>query len=136
MTKRMQQLALIGVPVLVLAGALMVWLQGGRHITTENAFVKADIAQIASEVPGRIIELRIRDHAVVAAGDMLIRLDPATLSVGARESRSRNRFRACRCRATQGQPARDPGRGQRGARTSCRIFRPRPGASASCPDAA
>ncbi|CAN7415627.1 HlyD family secretion protein [Bradyrhizobium sp. LjRoot220] len=77
MTKRMKRLALIGVPGLVLVGALMFWLQGGRHISTENAFVKADIAQIASEVQGRIIELRIRDHSAVAAGDVLLRLDPA-----------------------------------------------------------
>jgi membrane fusion protein, multidrug efflux system len=66
------------VPVFVLLGALMVWLQGGRYASTENAFVKADITQVAGEVPGRIIDLRIRDHAVVAAGDVLLRLDPAT----------------------------------------------------------
>lgn len=76
MTKRKKQFALIGVPVLILAGALFFWLQGGRHVSTENAFVKADIAQIASEVPGRIVELRIQDHAKVAAGDVLLRLDP------------------------------------------------------------
>ena len=69
-------LALFGVPVLVLAGALMFWLQGGRYASTENAFVKADIAQIASEVAGRIVEVRVRDHAAVAAGDLLVRLDP------------------------------------------------------------
>jgi membrane fusion protein (multidrug efflux system) len=76
-TPRLRKLALVGVPVLVVAGALIVWLQGGRHISTENAFVKADITQIASEVPGRIIEVRIRDHAVVKAGEVLVRLDPA-----------------------------------------------------------
>ena len=75
--RRTKPLALIGVPVLVLAGALMFWLQGGRYVSTENAFVKADIAQIASEVPGRIVEVRVRDHAAVAAGDVLLRLDPA-----------------------------------------------------------
>ena len=69
-------LALFGVPALVLAGALMFWLQGGRYAATENAFVKADIAQIASEVAGRIVEVRVRDHATVAAGDVLVRLDP------------------------------------------------------------
>jgi membrane fusion protein (multidrug efflux system) len=69
-------LALIGVPALVLVGALMFWLNGGRYVSTENAFVKADIAQIASEVSGRIIEVRVRDHAAVAAGDVLVRLDP------------------------------------------------------------
>lgn len=76
MSKRMKQIALVGLPVLVLVGALMFWLQGGRHISTENAFVKADIAQIASEVQGRITELRIQDHSAVAAGDLLLRLDP------------------------------------------------------------
>jgi membrane fusion protein (multidrug efflux system) len=77
MSKRVQRLALIGVPVLVIVAALGFWLQGGRHMSTENAFVKADIAQIASEIPGRIMELRIRDHSTVSAGDVLMRLDPA-----------------------------------------------------------
>ena len=73
---RLRPLALLGVPALVIAGALMVWLHGGRYATTENAFVKADIAQIAAEVAGRILEVRTHDHAPVAAGDVLIRLDP------------------------------------------------------------
>jgi membrane fusion protein (multidrug efflux system) len=64
------------VPLLVLAGALMFWLNGGRYASTENAFVKADIAQIASEVPGRIVEVRARDHQNVAEGEFLVRLDP------------------------------------------------------------
>lgn len=76
MTKRTRKLALLGVPVLVVAAALFFWLQGGRHISTENAFVKADITQIASEIPGRIIDVHIRDHSVVKAGEVLIRLDP------------------------------------------------------------
>lgn len=72
---RFRPLALIGVPALVLAGALIFWLQGGRYATTENAFVKADIAQIASEIAGRIVEVAARDHQTVAAGDVLVRLD-------------------------------------------------------------
>jgi membrane fusion protein (multidrug efflux system) len=75
--KAFRPLALIGVPVLVLVGALVVWLQGGRYASTENAFVKADITQIAGEVPGRVVDVRVHDHAVVAAGEVLVRLDPA-----------------------------------------------------------
>lgn len=74
--RALRPLALFGVPVLVLAGALAFWLQGGRYASTENAFIKADIAQIASDVAGRIVEVRVRDHATVAAGDLLLRLDP------------------------------------------------------------
>jgi len=76
MGRAFRPIMLIGVPALVIVGALIVWLQGGRYASTENAFVKADIAQIASEVVGRILEVRVRDHAVVAAGDVLVRLDP------------------------------------------------------------
>ena len=76
MSRLLRPLALLGVPALVLVGALAFWLQGGRYASTENAYVKADIAQIASEVAGRIVEVRVRDHATVAAGDVLLRLDP------------------------------------------------------------
>jgi membrane fusion protein, multidrug efflux system len=66
---------LIGVPMLVVIVALAFWLHGGRYASTDNAFVKADIAQIASEVQGRVAEVLIRDHAAVTAGEVLVRLD-------------------------------------------------------------
>src|SRR5262249_59360 len=72
----LRPLLLIVIPVLVVLVALVLWLLGGRYATTENAYVKADIAQIASEVSGRIAELTIRDHATVAQGEVLVRLDP------------------------------------------------------------
>jgi membrane fusion protein, multidrug efflux system len=69
-------LLLIAVPALVILGALVWWLQGGRYASTENAYVKADIAQMASEVQGRILEVAVRDHATVTRGQVLVRLDP------------------------------------------------------------
>ena len=68
---------LVGVPLLVGAGALLVWQQGGRYISTENAYVKAHIVQIAPEVAGRVLEVAVRDHDRVRAGAVLLRLDPA-----------------------------------------------------------
>ncbi|TXL74793.1 HlyD family secretion protein [Vineibacter terrae] len=73
---RLRPLLLIGVPLLVLAAAVGVWLSGGRYISTENAYVKADIVQIAPEVAGRVAEVRVRDHARVAMGDVLLTIDP------------------------------------------------------------
>jgi membrane fusion protein, multidrug efflux system len=71
-----RSILLIGVPAVAVVAAGYMWLQGGRYATTENAYVKADIAQVASEVSGRIVEVRTRDHSTVAAGDVLVRLDP------------------------------------------------------------
>ena len=73
---RLRLVLLLGVPLLVVLGAAVIWQQGGRYITTENAYVKADIVQIAPEISGRVLEVAVRDHAHVAAGDVLIRIDP------------------------------------------------------------
>ena len=67
---------LFGIPLLALAGAALVWQRGGRYVTTENAYVKADIVQVAPEVAGRILEVAVRDHNTVQAGQVLQRLDP------------------------------------------------------------
>lgn len=67
---------LVGVPSLAVAAGLLVWLMGGRWISTENAYVKADMAQIAAEIAGRVLEIRVRDHASVKAGDLLLKIDP------------------------------------------------------------
>ncbi len=67
---------LVVLPVIAVFGGLMFWLMGGRYISTENAYVKADIAQVATEVAGRVAEVRVRDHATVKAGDVLLRIDP------------------------------------------------------------
>ena len=67
---------LVVVPLLVAIGGAFVWQSGGRYVSTENAYVKADIAQISPEVGGRVIEIGVRDHEAVKAGDLLMRIDP------------------------------------------------------------
>ncbi len=69
------------VPVTVLLGVFLFWLWGGRYVTTENAYVKADIAQVSAEVAGRVLDVHVRDHAEVAAGDLLITIDPEPFKV-------------------------------------------------------
>ena len=67
---------LVVVPIAVTVVAGLIWLWGGRYVSTENAYVKSDIVQIASEVAGKIVEVRIEDHETVKAGDLLVRIDP------------------------------------------------------------
>ncbi len=72
----LRPILLIAVPVAAVAGALLWYLWGGRYISTENAYVKADIVHVAAEVSGRVIEVGIKDHAHVKPGDLLIKIDP------------------------------------------------------------
>jgi len=79
--RALRRLLLGGVPAAAILVALLFWLWGGRYITTENAYVKADIAQISSEVAGRVLEVHVRDHAEVKAGDILLTIDPEPFRV-------------------------------------------------------
>ncbi len=67
---------LVCLPLAALAAGLAFYLHGGRWITSENAYLKADIGIVSADVAGRVVEVGVRDHQVVAAGAVLLRLDP------------------------------------------------------------
>jgi membrane fusion protein, multidrug efflux system len=70
-------LLLVGVPAVLVAAALALWLQGGRFEETENAYVKAHMIAVTADVSGRVVEVGVRDNEPVAAGALLFRIDPA-----------------------------------------------------------
>jgi len=69
--------------ILILAAALIF---GGRwlhwrigHVTTNAAYIKADMANVAPEVPGKILEIVVKEGQSVQAGQILLRIDPEQL---------------------------------------------------------
>ncbi len=77
----MRPFLLAGIPAIAVLGALLWWLWGGRYISTENAYVKADIVQVSSEVSGRIVDVLVKEHAIVKAGDPLLKIDPEPFNI-------------------------------------------------------
>lgn len=74
--KIIRLLLLVFVPfIFVLIGGV-IWLHGGRTVGTEDAYVKADIAQIAPEISGRVVQVLVRDHQAVEIGTPLLKIDP------------------------------------------------------------
>jgi len=69
-------LLLLGVPLAVGAVALYYYAEGGRHLETDNAYVKAHIVAVSAEATGRVAEVAVRENQPVAAGQLLFRLDP------------------------------------------------------------
>jgi membrane fusion protein (multidrug efflux system) len=62
-------------PALVLLVTLFVWLSSGRFVSTDNAYVKGDRAQIATELSGIIVEVPVQENQRVSRGQLLFRLD-------------------------------------------------------------
>ncbi len=74
-------LLLLGVPIAAAAAALYFYAEGGRHLETDNAYVKAHILAVSAEVSGRVAEVAVRDNQPVAAGQLLIRIDAAPFAM-------------------------------------------------------
>lgn len=72
---------LIVVPLVVVAVGLAVYARGGRHMETDNAYVKANIVALSADVAGPVIDVGVRDHEQVDAGRLLFRVDPAPFQV-------------------------------------------------------
>jgi membrane fusion protein, multidrug efflux system len=62
-------------PLFVLLVTLGVWLVSGRYVSTDNAYVKGDRAQIATELSGIIVEVPVQENQRVSRGQLLFRLD-------------------------------------------------------------
>jgi membrane fusion protein, multidrug efflux system len=74
-------LLLLGVPLAAIAAGLYAYAQGGRHLETDNAYVKAHIIAVSAEVAGRVAEVAVRDNQTVAQGQLLFRIDAALFEV-------------------------------------------------------
>jgi membrane fusion protein (multidrug efflux system) len=69
---------LVVIPVLALAGASYLYAVTGRYVTTENAYVKAHIVAVSTDINGRVTEVFVRNDQRVKQGEVLFRLDPDT----------------------------------------------------------
>jgi len=67
-------LLLLGPAVIVAAGSWF-YLQGGRFVATDNAYVKAEIFTISSNISGQVTLLAARDSDRVTEGQLLFRVD-------------------------------------------------------------
>ena len=74
--KRRILIGLLGAIVAFLVWQLGAYILNGRFIiSTDDAYVRADMAILAAKVPGYVAEVPVSDNQMVAKGDVLVRLD-------------------------------------------------------------
>ena len=69
------------IPVVVAIVCALVYLGGGDRVSTDNAYVKADVAPISPAVAGIVREIGVAENEVVVAGQLLFALDPEPFEV-------------------------------------------------------
>ena len=66
-----------GVATFLLLGTAYWWGFMRNRVSTDNAYVKADSAQLSSRVPGTILRVFVENDFPVENGQVLVELDPA-----------------------------------------------------------
>jgi membrane fusion protein (multidrug efflux system) len=66
---------LIGGPLVAAAVAAVLYLMGGRYVSTDDAYVEAARVQISANISARVTEVAVHDNQHVSKGQLLFRLD-------------------------------------------------------------
>jgi membrane fusion protein, multidrug efflux system len=78
--KWLVRLALV-VAAMGLIYAVWYFLIGRNHVSTDNAYVNAELAQVTPLISGQAIEVRVKDTQAVKRGDVLVVLDPSNQKI-------------------------------------------------------
>jgi len=87
--QRTRLLLLVVAPLIAAAVALGFYLEGGRYVATDNAYVKADKVPVSAEVSGAVKDVLVHENQAVSVGQVLFRLDPAPFQVAVAKAEAR-----------------------------------------------
>jgi membrane fusion protein (multidrug efflux system) len=73
--KNLRLILLVVLPALAALIGLVVYLNGGRYISTDNAYVGAQKVLITPDISGKVERIAVREGQPVKAGDELLALD-------------------------------------------------------------
>ena len=77
------------VPALVAGVGLFHYLMGGRHVSTDNAYVGAQKVLITPEVSGKVVRITVVEGQQLAPGDELFAIDPVPYRLASEEAKAK-----------------------------------------------
>jgi membrane fusion protein, multidrug efflux system len=87
--QKLRKPIMIGGVALIVGFAAWFYFAGGRYESTDDAYVNAARVSISTNVPGRVVELRVHDNQRVRKGDLLFKLDDRPFQLKVDEARAK-----------------------------------------------
>jgi membrane fusion protein, multidrug efflux system len=82
-------LLLVVLPLVALIAGITFYLNGGRYVTTDDAYVGAQKVLITPDISGKIISVAVKEGQTVAAGDVMFQIDPVPFRLALAQARAR-----------------------------------------------
>ena len=87
-SRALRPILMIGGLVVVAVGALVFWLNGGRFVSIDNAYIRADKLAVSTDISGIIADVPVKEGQIVKAGDVLFRLDTRKFSIAVESAKA------------------------------------------------
>lgn len=79
MSRKKIILSVLGVALVAVLGIVAYyWIEGTRYVQTDDARIASNVVAVMPEIPGKLVEWRVKEGDRVAAGDILGRQDLGT----------------------------------------------------------
>jgi membrane fusion protein (multidrug efflux system) len=86
-SNRRLRIVLLGVvPALAVAAAAALYLFSGRYVSTDDAYLKANLVNVSAEVTGTVTRVNVRENQRVRRGEVLLQIDPAPYEVAVQQA--------------------------------------------------
>ena len=69
-SKLVRPILMLGGIAVVAVASFLYWLNGGRYVSIDNAYVRAAKVAVASDVSGTVAEVNVREGQRVKAGEV------------------------------------------------------------------
>ncbi|OJW31420.1 MAG: hemolysin secretion protein D [Rhodospirillales bacterium 69-11] len=88
MRRTLRPILMLGGIAIVAIGSGVWWLNGGRWVAIDNAYVRAAKEAVATDVSGLVKEVSVHEGQRVRKGDVLLRLDPRPFEIAVAGARA------------------------------------------------
>ena len=82
-------LLLVVLPLVAVTAGLVFYLQGGRYVTTDDAYVGAQKVLITPDISGKIVKVAVKEGQTVSTGDVLFQIDPVPFQLAVSQARAK-----------------------------------------------
>ena len=82
-------LLLVVLPLVALIAGLTFYLNGGRYVTTDDAYVGAQKVLITPDISGKIISVAVKEGQQVSTGDTMFQIDPVPFQLALAQARAK-----------------------------------------------
>src|ERR1700694_3711899 len=82
-------LLLVVFPLVALIAGVTFYLNGGRYVTTDDAYVGAQKVLITPDISGKIIRVAVKEGQQVATGDVMFQIDPVPFRLRVAQARAK-----------------------------------------------